>query len=334
METRQKRAFKILPVFLSGYSCRFGCVYCNASGTSGEIKVPNVRDLERKVRNFLSEHSNSPVEIALYGNDPSSLEPTIWQEILLNITSYCNEHPDAGIRVSVRPDTIVEMGSLANTGIRVVELGVPSMDPHVLKKICREHTPDTVEAAVKILKREKITTGIQTMLGLPEADALEAMTTAVSIIGLAPDFVRIHPTLVLKATALERMFVEREYTPWTLEQAVVVSADCVVQYRSAGIPVARCGFHIPEDLREDVLVAGPYHPAFGSLVNSEIRYRELRTKLLENPTIRVLTVPDEFISDYVGHGRSNIHRLRREFGHDLVITAEKKHPAKGCSAGC
>ena len=48
------------------------------------------------------------------------------------------------------------------------------------------------------------------------------------IIELAPKCTRIYPTLVLKGTELERLYEQGEYVPYSLEQAVMVSKDCLV----------------------------------------------------------------------------------------------------------
>jgi len=107
--------------------------------------------------------------------------------------------------------------------------------------------------------------GIQLMQGLPGADAAEALASARRAIALAPDFVRLYPTVVLEGTALAQLYRDGRYRPWTLEAAAQVCRELAALFAAAGIPIIKLGLEFSSDEREGIL-AGPYHPRFRELV--------------------------------------------------------------------
>jgi histone acetyltransferase (RNA polymerase elongator complex component) len=58
------------------------------------------------------------------------------------------------------------------------------------------------------------------MVGLPGDDETGALTTAQRIADLAPDFVRIYPTLVVANSRLAGWYKSGDYAPLSLEEGV------------------------------------------------------------------------------------------------------------------
>ncbi len=84
---------------------------------------------------------------------------------------------------------------------------------------------------------------------------------------MQPDFLRIYPTLVLEGTALADSFRNGIYAPLSLDEAVTWLAPAYDLALRAGIPVIRMGLQPDPALEKPgVILAGPYHPAFGCLV--------------------------------------------------------------------
>ncbi|NMC73661.1 MAG: radical SAM protein, partial [Geobacteraceae bacterium] len=127
------------------------------------------------------------------------------------------------------------------------------------------------------------------------------------------DFLRIYPAVAIEGTALARSFAEGTYRPLSLSAAV--SLCKVMLHRSfvAGIPVIRMGLQPTRELeREGTVVAGPFHPAFRQLVESEIFFDLLLRLLSEGePDAAPLSLrcAPSRISDVIGQGRSNMRRL-------------------------
>jgi histone acetyltransferase (RNA polymerase elongator complex component) len=312
----------IYPFFLSGFPCSYRCSYCNSRGSSGVKDEVHAATITTELKNWISKSSDKrDRQVAFYGIEPTILEQCILEALFEAVTPFVSTGQIQGIRLSVRPDRIRLLDRFFNSGIRVIELGIPSMNDHVLSKIQRGHNSISVYDAVRYLRKRRVEIGFQTMIGLPGSDKTEAMETAHRLAALKPDFVRIHPTLVLSDTFLAQEMDKGTYKPITLDHAIDVCADVAGLYGSLGIPVARIGFHIPEDLRDNCLVGGPYHPAFGALVRSEMRYRFMVKAIQKNPGIRSFTVPADQLSDFIGYQRENISKLKKQFNREFRISA-------------
>jgi histone acetyltransferase (RNA polymerase elongator complex component) len=311
---------KILPIFLSGFPCPFRCSYCNAKASSGVTETLGSDDIEMIVDNWIADiESKSTRQVALYGNDIPSLGFEVYGPIFDTLRRFYTSRKIDSIRISVRPDTLDQLKNLHSFGVKTVELGVPSMREAVLERIHRGHGVDCVRQAVKSLKIAGMQIGIQTMIGLPGADTDEHIFTAHAIAKLSPDFVRIHPVLVLKNTTLCDDYLSQSYDPLSLDQAISRSVEAVKIYTEHKIAVARIGFFIPESLVNSILVSGPYHPCLGTIVRSEIKYLELKEYLKHHPNEKSICVSRYELSAAIGFKKNNLLRLQREFSKDLRI---------------
>ena len=156
------------------------------------------------------------------------------------------------------------------------------------------------------------------MIGLPGDTADKAVASAVRIIGYRPETVRIYPTLVIKGTGLEKMYLSGQYKPLSLNEAVDLTALLLDLYNENGINVIRVGLQPTEELNEGAeIAAGPFHPAFRHLVESRI----MRTKILQELGRRYPVMPDSItilvhtrnLSEAVGYKRENIEYFRETF---------------------
>jgi histone acetyltransferase (RNA polymerase elongator complex component) len=111
------------------------------------------------------------------------------------------------------------------------------------------------------------------MPGLPGDSAETILYTAVRVVELRPDFVRIYPTVVVKDTPLEKMYLNTLYRPWSLNEMVKICRGMVSLFNAENIPIIRLGLQHTETLEQDI-VAGPYHPSFGELVKGEQALKE------------------------------------------------------------
>ena len=115
----------------------------------------------------------------------------------------------------------------------------------------RGHTALDTRRAVALLKERGYAIGLQMMMGLPGQDVSSAMTTALDIAGLYPDFVRIYPTLVLKNSRLEKWYQSGVYEPLSLDAAVTQVKKLYGFFREKQIPVIRMGLQASESLDFD-----------------------------------------------------------------------------------
>ena len=197
------------------------------------------------------------------------------EEYLKTAYEYIKRGDISGIRLSTRPDCINDeiVAQLKKYGVTSVELGVQSLDEEVLLATERYYPVSVVAEACKTIKKYGIELGIQLMIGLPKSTDESDYETAVKALDMEPDMVRIYPTLVIKNTKMENMFLKGEYTPLTIEEAIARTRKIYALLESNGINIIRVGLQPSEDLREDgVVLGGPFHPAFRELVETEIYY--------------------------------------------------------------
>ncbi|MEQ8237346.1 MAG: hypothetical protein ABRQ23_11255, partial [Syntrophomonadaceae bacterium] len=152
-----------------------------------------------------------------------------------------------------------------------VELGVQSLSRRVLKASLRHYTPEDVVRSSNLVKSYRMDLGIQLMIGLPGDSYQQDMETARQVVQLRPQAVRIYPTLVIAGTALAQIWQQGEYIPLELAEAVKTCRDMYIQFQHEDIKVIRMGLYPGEELRRaGNMLAGPFHPSFGELVEQEI----------------------------------------------------------------
>jgi histone acetyltransferase (RNA polymerase elongator complex component) len=225
-----------------------------------------------------------------------------------------------GIRFSTRPDTIdhPRLDLIRKFPVATIELGVQSMDDHVLALSGRGHSRADSIGAVQLLKANNYEVGVQLMVGLPGDTPAVALETARQVRDLKPDFVRIYPTVVLAGSLLARWYQNGRYIPLSLEDAVHQVKDLYLLFKNSGIRIIRMGLQASKDLENgSSILAGPYHPAFGHLVYSEIFLTAVQSVLTraqfskDRISIRVHPVS---VSKMRGLNNSNLDKLKRAFG--------------------
>jgi len=266
-----KKKQLIIPVFIPFGGCPHQCVFCDQTGITGRAAMPGADDVVSTIEAYLSTWEASggkgPREVAFYGGSFTGLPEEARASYLAVAYRYVREGRIDSVRLSTRPDYIdAEIAAwLVGYGVAVVELGAQSMCDKVLRLSGRGHTAEQTRRAVEILKEAKIKTGVQIMPGLPGDTPETILHTVRETISLAPDFVRIYPTLVLKNTPLHAMLEQGRYTPWTLDDMVEVCRKAASLFREAGVPVIRMGLQPTEELAA-ALAGGPFHPSFRQLV--------------------------------------------------------------------
>lgn len=329
----------IVPVFLPHAGCPHRCIFCNQNAiTRAPSGLPSESELESAIGQFLSYtfKRHSTIQIAFFGGNFLGLDIAVAEAFLRLAQRFVQDGRVDSIRFSTRPDTIdrKRLNVLAGYSVRTVELGVQSMVDDVLRQSRRGHTAAQTVAAVKLLKAEGYAVGLQMMVGLPGDTGDRALETAHRLVDLQPDFVRIYPTVVLKGSRLAEWYRAGRFTPLSLESAVeLVKAIYVIFYRH-DIPVVRMGLQAADDMTEkDVVLAGPYHPAFGHLVHAAL-FLEMARGLLSQREDRAATVTlkahPRSISKMKGLKLSNVEALRRQFNlRTLTIEPDPTLPTDG-----
>jgi histone acetyltransferase (RNA polymerase elongator complex component) len=314
-----------IPIFIPHLGCGHRCSFCDQWGTTPAESMPVPELIDETVRRYLpaTRTGIERVELAFFGGSFTGIRKDIQESFLGRALSHLEDNTIQAIRLSTRPDYISDdaLSLLEKYRVKTVEIGVQSFDDSVLNASNRGHTAHDVFNAVECVKRHGFDFVIQLMPGLPAETRASALRSARLAAELGPAAVRIYPAVVLKDTALERLFMEGDYAPLRLEEAVELCKDLYREFLSRAIPVIRMGLHPLSPGRAGSVVAGPYHPSFGFLVKSRLRRDWMAARVDEylrdntggqNREIRMV-LPDKNTEEFVGNARENILFLERHF---------------------
>ena len=301
-------------IFIPHLGCPHCCSFCDQRTISGNQKPVLPQDAKAIIA-AAYEQITDPIkrqntEIAFFGGSFTAIEPSLMEEFLSVCQPYLGENGFCGIRISTRPDAITPqiLDTLQKYGVTAIELGVQSLDDTVLAKNLRGHTAKDAIEAVKFIKgaEYKFSLGLQMMVGLYGESKESLYRTAQTILALAPDTLRIYPTVVLKGTKLDALLQSGEYVPMSLSDAVEFTAEWMEKFEAAGIRLIKVGLHASDDV-EEKMTGGIYHPAFRELCESRI-YRKKIESLLSGQAFGsyILYLPKRDISKAAGQKRENL----------------------------
>ncbi len=280
--------------------------------------MPDAEKIRAEVEKYLKfKGKRNKIQLSFYGGTFLGLDKNYRANLLDTAGKLVLEKKIDTIRFSTRPDTITKqnLDSLKGCFVETIELGVQSMNDHVLSLAQRGHSSkDTINAA-SLLKEYGFETGMQMMVGLPGDTNDTALDTARKIAGLSPDFVRIYPLIVLKGSLVHKWYEKKIYKPLSLAGCVTLVKEIYKIFSKTGIPVIRMGLQASDLLQDkDSMIAGPWHPAFGHLVFSEIFF-DKAASLLDKASVShesriVLHVNPRFESRLRGNKNQNIEKLK------------------------
>jgi histone acetyltransferase (RNA polymerase elongator complex component) len=277
----------VIPIFISHQGCPQRCIFCDQHTITGHARLEGQPVTPAAVKEIIGLWLNRPrkerkngTQVAFYGGSFTGLSMPRQRELLGAVQPFIENGLVDSLRISTRPDYIDDgvIPILKEYSVSIIELGIQSFDQKVLEASFRGHSAQQSEDAVRLLKNEGFTVGAQIMCGLPSDSTMKLMATAKKIAGLAPDFVRIYPVLVLTGSGLEKMYRNSIYKPLSLAKAIALGCRMKTLFDQHGIKVVRMGLQPSAELAEKV-VAGPYHPSFGELVISRALFKKSRKVL-------------------------------------------------------
>lgn len=325
--------YYIVPIFVPHLGCPHDCVFCNQRRITG--LSTNVT--EEYVYKTILEHLNTfpknnvTIEVAFYGGSFTGIDKDIQRRLLSVPFEFKKQGKINGIRLSTRPDYIDEeiLTLLKEYSVDTIELGVQSLKDDVLKKSGRGHNSQQVYMASKLIKKYGFNLGLQMMIGLVGDNREKSIYTANEFIKLNPYCVRIYPTLVIKDTALEKLYLKGQYKPLELEEAVDITTDILMLFKHYNINVIRVGLQPTENINlgKDV-IAGPFHPSFRQLVESNIMKNIIDEYLqgIDEDSFKdtlVIETNGKDISFISGQKSSNIHFLKNRYGFKKIKIYKK-----------
>ena len=326
----------VIPIFIPHQGCPQLCLFCNQHSITGEEggRIDVAAMVTATIREWLArprrpapgmdapvslapgmdEERPQEVQVAFFGGSFTCLPKARQQELLAAVQPFLQSGQVACIRLSTRPDCVdrTACSFLLSQGVRIVELGVQSLDNRVLQASWRGHDADDSRRAVALLHNAGMEVGIQLMPGLPLETTGSFLRTVREVVSLAPAFVRLYPVLVVEQAGLAAMYRRGDYRPLSMNKAIALTSRAKELLTAATIRVVRIGLQ-PSAALERELLAGPYHPAFGELVTSRIWFKRIRALLATCPEGRRLTVriSPRDLSAVIGMKRFNMQRFER-----------------------
>lgn len=303
---------KRFPFFLSMGNCPRRCIYCHQGKITGSWSIPSPEDVH-----LFASALDEPHEICFFGGSFTCF-PFPLQEKYLRAAVSAPE--GSTIRFSTHPECITPsiLQFLTSYPISMLELGISSLDDHVLATCNRGYDGKTALSVLELIFAKGLHVCAQMMTGLPEQteeSSLEDLRRINAVRKGRPATLRIYPCLVLAETPLAKMYESGRYSPPSTSEAALHTGRLFLEAQKLGFAIQRIGLQESESLRHSVL-AGPYHPAFGELARSAALVLSLIEEQSQGPWI----VPAHRISLLRGHGEYGFRLLADRTGLSLWKT--------------
>lgn len=325
----RKKSNYIIPIFVPFLGCPHKCVFCDQEKITGIDSSINQLNVTKTLHTYLKtiQEKTGPknIEVGYYGGSFTGLPFNVQEELLKPATELKEAGLINGIRLSTRPDYINRqvLLLLKKHQVTTIELGVQSLDKKVLMNSKRGHSITDVFNSVNLIREFDFFLGIQLMIGLPGDSKEKAINSAKTTVTLAPDFVRIYPTVVIKDTELHELYLKGLYHPWNLEDTIDVCKNMLYIFSKNHIKIIRIGLQDTVQLKEKYIVAGPHHPAIGELVQSAV-FLDMIEYLL-NINQKVSSIENEWKSYTVYCWPNDESKVRGQKNKNIMIL-KKKYP--------
>lgn len=328
----------IIPFFIVYQGCPNRCIFCNEHKTAGNYTGRITESIFREtVYKYLShtKRKRDRVQIAFYGGNFTGMERDYQAELLGYASPFIEKGQVHDVRVSTRPDNIdnERLDLLERFGVTTVEIGAQSMVDEVLNLSNRGHSSSEVMSAMEMLKDRGFKTGIHLMVGLPGDSRPGFEYTISATIALKPDMVRIHPTVVFQDTGLAELFFNGAYTPLCMSDAIEMCKHALTKFEEARIPVIRLGLQTTREMEKaGSIIAGPYHPAFRSLVEESIFFDMASSMLIAGQVSNkevLFSVSPKDVSSFRGHGNKNMHTLKERYNLITIVVSIDSNQERG-----
>ena len=136
-----------------------------------------------------------------------------------------------GIVIGTRPDCVSSelldyLEELNKRTFLIVEYGIESCNDDTLRYINRGHDFACTRQAVEETAKRGIYVGGHVIMGLPGEDASESLRQAPIISSLPLTMLKIHQMQIIKGTRLAKIYKERPFHLYTIEEYI----DLITQY--------------------------------------------------------------------------------------------------------
>ncbi len=213
-----------------------GCIFCSQGG-SGDFAAPRCADLNLQIEAAKAQTAKKagslipPAYIAYFQSYTNTYAPLPYLEQLF---SQAVSHPDVALlSVATRPDClppeVVELLARLNRVKPVwVELGLQTIHQDTADFIRRGYELPVFTEACRRLKDAGLEIIVHVILGLPGEDRERSLETVRFLAeGGMADGVKLQLLHVLKGTDLGRLYLEKPFPLYTMEEYLDLVIDCL-----------------------------------------------------------------------------------------------------------
>lgn len=216
-----------LPIKLNNITCPNrdgklgygGCIFCSESGGSFEnvSSTNSIRDQLRINKAYISEKYKANKFVAYFQNFTNTY---MEDEIFFNYINQCKLEDIVSISISTRPDSIsesklefLESFQKDNAIDITIELGLQTVNYHILRKLNRGHGLSEFIDVMQRIKKHNLRSCVHIIIGLPWEDDLDIKETAKILNVLGVDEVKVHSLYIVKDTILANMYESGQIKP-------------------------------------------------------------------------------------------------------------------------
>jgi elongator complex protein 3 len=319
------------------------------------------RQVQSRLRSLeLNGHQTDKIELIVMGGTFSALPKNYQQKFISECFRACNDYPKhgawsmehgiisnlsreqfrnerakhriIGLTLETRPDFIdaEEILNFRNLGCTRVELGVQSIFNDVLEKNKRGHNIQKTIHATKLLKDASFKISYHMMPGLPGSSPKKDFLMFQKLFSnpdFQPDMLKIYPTVVIKNSALYKLWRQGKYQPLNDNQFKKI----ILKIKKETIPPYVRISRLVRDVPATSIIAGPKISNLRQLIASEsacrcIRCREVRADYKINERVSLDRIDykasdgQEIFLQFVSPDRKKLFALLR-----LRIPDDKNH---------
>lgn len=205
-----------------------GCIFCDAGGGGTGAWIAGVsleEQINRGIKGAIG-HYKASCGILYFQSYSSTYLPlnVFISRVEEAIRVAKDKFPIVGISVGTRPDLVPDpvldyLSSLVDRGFMVwLELGVQTTDESGLVWLNRQHTVGDVEDALNRCAGRSFRVSAHLIAGIKGEVEEQLLYSARWLLDRGVTGLKFHPLHVLRGTALEKMYLNGEYTPLELEE--------------------------------------------------------------------------------------------------------------------
>ena len=226
-----------------------GCIFCSEKGSGEHIKN---KDISAQIDSHLSSYRGKRAnKFIAYFQNFSNTYDTI-QSLKTKYDTALKNEKIVALAVATRPDCITEeiaklLNSYTKTHYVYVELGLQTANEQSGELLNRRFSNKDFENAINILNKYDVDVVAHIMIGLPNETKADLKRTVDFINKQNISGLKIHSTYVVKGTKLERMYLDGQYTPLSLED-YIKSVVYILKHVKPSLIIHRISGDAPKDL--------------------------------------------------------------------------------------